>query len=166
MHLLLPRQYLDRLHTIKVKPISSGKVQCPAERTCWIGTLVKHGWTRGKDVGRVKLGVHCVCLTCVDHKEDFIIPVGKKKEACKQRVWGEIRYGPFLLIHLLKGISYVVCTDFFVILEFQKLFPTMASHVYEYVWTFIRQKTFGAGNRRVHTTFIKLLLLKRTPHTK
>ncbi len=82
-------------------------------------------------LGERNWGIHRVRRTCIDH-EDFAIPV-MKKAACKECVRKTVAFGPFLLIHSLKCISYVVYTDFFVKLDFQEFFPTVASHVYEYV---------------------------------
>ena len=60
---------------------------------------------------------------------------------------------PFLLPHLFERIRNVESTNFFVVLEFQKLVSTMSRHVHEDVGSIICQEPFGTRYRRLNASY-------------
>lgn len=82
-------------------------------RVVRVGRLVEGAGARRNDVGRVKVGVHGVCLAGVDHEQQLMVAL--------------------LLPHLAERIRQIPRPDLFGVLELQELVPAVARHVDEHV---------------------------------
>ena len=88
--------------------VSSGE---QSKTTHGIRVLAELRRPRRKDVRRVELGMQRRRLTCVRHKEDFVVPL--------------------LLPHLLESVRDIERADLFAVLELEELVPAVSGHVDE-----------------------------------